>query len=390
MGLHPPAAGTARRRTSRGLERERPPIGALPAHATVIGEHAASLRRAGRRRSSSRTSCSTRRRARPGRRAARTCARSRGSSGRATSAATRRSSAATYRRVLDRRRVQGARRVEHHDLPRPLEQGARRIRRPLVSRPLGEPRRRNDHEQFEEHLRQRVALDARRHARHRHAVPRHDVRRSREDRHRPPADDGHVHRRRSERVRQRMPPKAVAPFSWGEAAPYTSYRADKFVETAARMMARRHVELSDRARRHLSRVHAARGPRGRRVVKIWVLGSGSRGNAVLVDCDGSRMLVDCGYGTRTLASRLKAIGVKPESIDGCADHARTHRPRQWSRRGGKALGVEPLRHGRHRVSRRAHGQARKPLRAGDDDRLSVHDGDVDAESRTTRPNRSDS
>jgi phosphoribosyl 1,2-cyclic phosphodiesterase len=57
--------------------------------------------------------------------------------------------------------------------------------------------------------------------------------------------------------------------------------------------------------------------RGRRVVKIWVLGSGSRGNAVLVDCDGSRMLVDCGYGTRTLASRLKAIDVKPESIDGC-------------------------------------------------------------------------
>jgi UDP-N-acetylglucosamine diphosphorylase/glucosamine-1-phosphate N-acetyltransferase len=55
-----------------------------------------------------------------------------------------------------------------------------------------------------------------------------------------------------------MPPKAVAPFSWGEAPNYTSYRADKFVETAARMMARRHVELSDRAHRHLTAVHAAR------------------------------------------------------------------------------------------------------------------------------------
>ena len=48
-----------------------------------------------------------------------------------------------------------------------------------------------------------------------------------------------------------------------------------------------------------------------------MLGSGSRGNAVLVECDGSRMLIDCGYGTRTLAARLKTIGVKPESIDGC-------------------------------------------------------------------------
>ena len=55
-----------------------------------------------------------------------------------------------------------------------------------------------------------------------------------------------------------MPPKAVAPFSWGDAPNYTSYRADKFVETAARMMSRRHVELSDRARRHLTAVHAAR------------------------------------------------------------------------------------------------------------------------------------
>jgi UDP-N-acetylglucosamine diphosphorylase/glucosamine-1-phosphate N-acetyltransferase len=55
-----------------------------------------------------------------------------------------------------------------------------------------------------------------------------------------------------------MPPKAVAPFSWGDAPNYTSYRADKFVETAARMMARRHVELSDRAHRHLTAVHAAR------------------------------------------------------------------------------------------------------------------------------------
>jgi len=48
-----------------------------------------------------------------------------------------------------------------------------------------------------------------------------------------------------------------------------------------------------------------------------MLGSGSSGNAVLLECDGSRLLIDCGFGTRTLAGRLRAIGVAPESIEGC-------------------------------------------------------------------------
>jgi phosphoribosyl 1,2-cyclic phosphodiesterase len=52
-------------------------------------------------------------------------------------------------------------------------------------------------------------------------------------------------------------------------------------------------------------------------VKLWMLGSGSRGNAVLVECEGTRLLIDCGFGTRTLAGRLKTVGVKPESIDAC-------------------------------------------------------------------------
>jgi phosphoribosyl 1,2-cyclic phosphodiesterase len=37
----------------------------------------------------------------------------------------------------------------------------------------------------------------------------------------------------------------------------------------------------------------------------------------LVECEGTRLLIDCGFGTRTLAGRLKTIGVKPESIDAC-------------------------------------------------------------------------
>jgi phosphoribosyl 1,2-cyclic phosphodiesterase len=52
-------------------------------------------------------------------------------------------------------------------------------------------------------------------------------------------------------------------------------------------------------------------------VKLWMLGSGSSGNAILVECDGSRLLIDCGFGTRTLAGRLKTIDIAPESIDGC-------------------------------------------------------------------------
>lgn len=52
-------------------------------------------------------------------------------------------------------------------------------------------------------------------------------------------------------------------------------------------------------------------------MKLWMLGSGSKGNAILIECDGSRILIDCGFGTRTLAGRLKAIGVAPESIEGC-------------------------------------------------------------------------
>jgi UDP-N-acetylglucosamine diphosphorylase/glucosamine-1-phosphate N-acetyltransferase len=55
-----------------------------------------------------------------------------------------------------------------------------------------------------------------------------------------------------------MPPKVVAPFSWGDAPPYTVYHADKFVETAQRMMSRRHVELTERGRRHLATMHAGR------------------------------------------------------------------------------------------------------------------------------------
>ena len=53
-----------------------------------------------------------------------------------------------------------------------------------------------------------------------------------------------------------MPPKAVAPFAWGGGAPYGTYDRDKFVDVAARAMARRQVTLGERGREALRAAHA--------------------------------------------------------------------------------------------------------------------------------------
>lgn len=63
-------------------------------------------------------------------------------------------------------------------------------------------------------------------------------------------------------------------------------------------------------------------------MKVWVLGSGSEGNAALIECGETRLLVDAGFARRTLATRLRAIGIAPGSIDACivthehGDHVR--------------------------------------------------------------------
>lgn len=63
-------------------------------------------------------------------------------------------------------------------------------------------------------------------------------------------------------VVDQMPPKVVAPFAWGGGAPYGVYDADKFVATAERAMARRHVALGEGMQRHLRDVHARRWTTG--------------------------------------------------------------------------------------------------------------------------------
>jgi len=44
------------------------------------------------------------------------------------------------------------------------------------------------------------------------------------------------------------------------------------------------------------------------------LGSGSEGNALVVESDGTRVLIDCGFGVRETATRLARLGLAPDSI----------------------------------------------------------------------------
>lgn len=51
------------------------------------------------------------------------------------------------------------------------------------------------------------------------------------------------------------------------------------------------------------------------MIRFASLGSGSKGNALLVEAGRTRVLVDCGFGAREMASRLLRLGVEPDSID---------------------------------------------------------------------------
>jgi phosphoribosyl 1,2-cyclic phosphodiesterase len=72
-------------------------------------------------------------------------------------------------------------------------------------------------------------------------------------------------------------------------------------------------------------------------MRLWVLGSGSRGNAIVVESGESRLMIDVGFGPRILKKRLDAAGIAPESIEACvithehSDHIRgaTRAARRW-------------------------------------------------------------
>jgi phosphoribosyl 1,2-cyclic phosphodiesterase len=64
------------------------------------------------------------------------------------------------------------------------------------------------------------------------------------------------------------------------------------------------------------------------VLRFRVLGSGSSGNATLVETDGGSLLIDAGLGARELAERLLSAGVDPAALAALlvshehGDHAR--------------------------------------------------------------------
>ena len=80
-------------------------------------------------------------------------------------------------------------------------------------------------------------------------------------------------------------------------------------------------------------------------MQVWVLGSGSAGNAVLVESEGTRVLIDAGFGPRTLARRMKLAGVDAASVTACvvthdhSDHVRG--VRQAARRWGWQVFATP-------------------------------------------------
>jgi phosphoribosyl 1,2-cyclic phosphodiesterase len=51
------------------------------------------------------------------------------------------------------------------------------------------------------------------------------------------------------------------------------------------------------------------------VFRYALLGSGSRGNATLVQAGGTRLLVDCGFTVREFQTRAEGIGLDPGAID---------------------------------------------------------------------------
>src|SRR4051812_20163617 len=72
-------------------------------------------------------------------------------------------------------------------------------------------------------------------------------------------------------------------------------------------------------------------------MRLWMLGSGSKGNALVVESGECRLLIDAGFGPRILRRRMEAVGIAPESIEACiithehSDHVRgaTRCARKW-------------------------------------------------------------
>ncbi len=69
-------------------------------------------------------------------------------------------------------------------------------------------------------------------------------------------------------------------------------------------------------------------------MRVWLLSSGSSGNAAIVEAAGTRLLLDAGLGPRVLAARMRTLGgeLMPRGVDGIVvshehgDHVRHLEP----------------------------------------------------------------
>lgn len=85
------------------------------------------------------------------------------------------------------------------------------------------------------------------------------------------------------------------------------------------------------------------------MIRFAMLGSGSRGNATLIESAGTRILIDCGFTLADTEQRLARLGVEPQALDAIlvthehGDHlngvgrlARRHRVPVWMTHGSYA------------------------------------------------------
>ena len=59
----------------------------------------------------------------------------------------------------------------------------------------------------------------------------------------------------------------------------------------------------------------AQPPAPRRPLRLCVLGSGSQGNAVVIEAGGRRLLIDAGFSAREIKRRLARVGLEPDDLD---------------------------------------------------------------------------
>lgn len=92
-------------------------------------------------------------------------------------------------------------------------------------------------------------------------------------------------------------------------------------------------------------------------MKIAILGSGSRGNAITLESEGTRVLIDTGLSGRETVRRLEALEIEPESVDAIVV---THEHRDHTR----GVGVFSRRFGTPVYLTRATGEACRELFRG--------------------------